>query len=350
MLDSSTKKISRLLLYFLGAVILFYVLYLLSDLMIILAVAILLAFIFDPFVTIFEKEGFTRFTSTSIVFIAVALLLYFGLSVFIPKFLLQMNQFIAALHVKNLHEQILSLEQGVYKYVPIFKLGDLSNRIESFLSSGIINSFDKISTLLTSIFSIVILVVIVPIITFFLLKDSQTIMNAMLHIVPNNYFELSYWIIKRVSLELGKFVRGWIFDALFVGISCGFGYHIIGVQNALPLGLISGLGHLVPYFGPIIGGVPAIVISVIQYGNFSHVPYICLMILIVYALDNGFVQPYVLAKSVDMHPIVIIILILAGSELFGVIGMLLAIPFATVVRTASKEIYFALKNYKIARL
>ena len=72
--------------------------------------------------------------------------------------------------------------------------------------------------------------------------------------------------------------------------------------------------------------------------------------LIVYAADNGFVQPYVFAKSVDMHPIVIIILILAGSQLLGVIGMLLAIPFATVVRTAAKEIYFAYKNYKIARL
>ena len=100
-------------------------------------------------------------------------------------------------------------------------------------------------------------------------------------------------------------------------------------ENALPLGLISGLGHLVPYFGPIIGGIPAIVISVIQYGDFSHVPSIILMILIVYIIDNGLVQPYVFSKSVDMHPLIIIFLILIGSQLFGVIGMLLAIPTAT---------------------
>lgn len=74
------------------------------------------------------------------------------------------------------------------------------------------------------------------------------------------------------------------------------------------------------------------------------------MILIVYIIDNGIVQPYVYSKSVDMHPLIIILLILIGSQLFGVLGMLLAIPTATVFKTLVKEIYFALKNYKIAKM
>ena len=138
-------------------------------------------------------------------------------------------------------------------------------------------------------------------------------------------------------------MRGWIFDATFVGVATGFGYYFLGIKNALPLGLISGVGHLVPYFGPVIGMVPAIIISVIEFGNFS-------MVLAVYAVDNGVVQPYVFAKSVDMHPIVIILLILAGSQLMGIIGMLIAVPLATVIKTLAKEIYYAFKNYNIARL
>ena len=161
---------------------------------------------------------------------------------------------------------------------------------------------------------------------------------------------MSYWILKKVSVQLGRFVRAWIFDATFVGFTCGIGFYFIGIPNALPLGIIAGLGHLVPYFGPIIGGIPAIIISIIQYGDLSHVPYIFLLMLIVYTLDNGLVQPYVFSKSVDMHPIVIILLIIAGSQLFGVFGMLLAIPTATVLKTAATEIYFAFKNYKIARI
>jgi len=350
MTDFALKKRSKIFIWVIVAAILLYLVYVLADIIILLSISILLAFIFEPVVKILEKEGLNRLTSTLLIFAGLGLLTYFGVSYLIPNLVVQMNQVITSLHVETLHKQILSLEHEIYKYLPFFTLGQLSKRIEEFISSGIVNSFDKLSTVLTSIISIITLVVIVPFITFFLLKDNRVILHSLLQMMPNKYFEMSYWIFKKITIQLGRFVRGWIFDAAFVGIACGLGYYFLGIRNALPLGLISGLGHLVPYFGPIIGGVPAIIISVIQYGNFSQVPFIALLILIVYALDNGFVQPFVFAKSVDMHPIVIILLILVGSQLFGIIGMLLIIPFATVVRTAAKEIYYAFKNYRIAKL
>jgi predicted PurR-regulated permease PerM len=87
-----------------------------------------------------------------------------------------------------------------------------------------------------------------------------------------------------------------------------------------------------------------------QTGDLSQTPLIVLIVSLTYTVDNGFVQPYVFSKSVDMHPIIIILLIIAGSELFGLIGMLLAVPTATVLKTAATEIYFAYKNYSIAKL
>ena len=349
-MEKSSRKFSKYFLWASIGLLVVFILYLITDVLIILAVSVLLALIFDPYVKMLEKKGLSRLFSTFIIFIILGFLFYFGLSYFIPQFLLQMNQLIQTLHVSSLHEKILSVEKTLYQYLPFFTLGDFSKRIEEFISSRIISSFDKISIVLSSIVSLITILVIVPFITFFMLKDSKKILHGIIQMMPNRYFEMSYWIFKKVSMQLGRFVRGWIFDATFVGIACGLGYYFIGIHNALPLGLISGLGHLVPYFGPIIGGVPAIVISVVQYGNFSHVPFIVMVILSVYALDNGFVQPVVFAKSVDMHPVVIILLILVGSQIMGVIGMLLIIPLATVVRTAAKEIYFAFKNYKIARL
>ena len=276
--------------------------------------------------------------------------LYIGISFFIPKFVTQFNQLIGALQVYSIQDQIINFEKEIHQYLPFFQVGDLSKKIEQFISTGMLNSVDQLSAIFTSLVSIIAILIIVPFITFFLLKDSRVIQKGLIHIMPNKYFEVTYWILKKVSIQLGRFVRGWIFDAAFVGISCGLGYYFLGIDNALPLGVISGLGHLVPYFGPVIGGVPAIIFSIIQYGDLSHVPFIIFLILGVYALDNGFVQPYVFAKSVDMHPIVIILLIIAGSQLLGVIGMLLAVPIASVLKTAAQEIYYALKNYKIARL
>ncbi len=349
MAESNWKKAGKILLWLILSVFTLFILYLLTNLLIILIVSILLALIFDPFVKQLEKEGLNRFSSTIIIFVVVGLFVYITLSVFVPKLLFQVDQLVQILNINSLETQVTILEREIYKYFPFFSLGEISAGIRSFIDSWIQNPIDRISILLSSIVSIIAILVIVPFITFFLLKDSKKIFVGILNILPNKYFEMSYWILKKVSVQLGRFVRAWIFDATFVGLTCGLGFYFIGIPNALPLGIIAGLGHLVPYFGPIIGGIPAIIISIIQYGDLSHVPYIFLLMLIVYALDNGLVQPYVFSKSVDMHPVVIILLIIAGSQLFGVLGMLLAIPTATVIKTASTEIYFAFKNYKIAR-
>ncbi len=350
MSEINLKKFGKILLWALGIALFLYLVILFSNLLLLLIIAILLAFIFEPFVKEIEKQGFNRFISTLIIFVAVGFIFYGVLSIFIPKFSYQMNQIVESFHVYSLHDQLVKLEQEIYGYIPFFTPGTLSQKVENFISSSIINSVDKISTVLTSIVSIITILVIVPFITFFLLKDSKVIIKGLLQPIPNKYFEMSYWILKKVSIQLGRFVRGWIFDATFVGTILGFGFFGIGIENALPLGLISGIGHLVPYFGPIIGGIPAIIISIIQYGDLSRVPLIIMLIIVVYIIDNGFVQPFVFSKSVDMHPVMIILLILAGSQVFGIIGMLLAVPLASVIRTATKEIYFAFKNYKIAKL
>ena len=349
-MDGSFKNFGYIILLLIGVILFLYLIYLLSTLFVIIAVSVLLAFIFDPFVKQLEKEGFSRLAATLVVFVVVSFILYIGISFFIPKFVTQLNQLIGALQVYSIQDQIVSIEKQIHNYLPFFKIGDLSKRIEEFISTGMLNSVDQLSSIFTSIVSIIAILIIVPFITFFLLKDSRVIQKGIIHIMPNKYFEVTYWILKKVNVQLGRFVRGWIFDAAFVGISCGLGYYFIGINNALPLGVISGLGHLVPYLGPIIGGVPAAIFSIIQYGDLSHVPFIFFLLLGVYALDNGFVQPYVFAKSVDMHPIVIILLVITGSQLMGVIGMLLAVPIASVLKTAAQEIYYAVKNYKIARL
>ena len=318
--------------------------------MLLIAVSILLGFIFAPFVRLLEGQGFTRTISTLIIFIVFGFLLYLGLSFVIPKFFFQMDQVLVSLKDFSLNEELNELENRILSIFPLFDKGELSVKIQGIMSTSFNDIINHITQYVSSIVSVAVFLLIVPFITFYLLKDSAVIQKGLIHIVPNKYFEMSYWILKRISLQLGRFVRGWIFDAMFVGIAIGFGFYFIGLPNALPLGAIAGIGHLVPYLGPVIGGIPAIILSIIQTGDLSQVPLIMTIVALTYTLDNGFVQPYVFSKSVDMHPIIIILLIIIGSELFGIIGMLLAVPTTTVIKTAVTEIYFAYKNYSIAKL
>ena len=347
--DVTYKKIVRLLLWISATLLVLYLLYQLVDIFFILALSILLAFIFAPFVFMLEQKGLNRLSATIVVFGMMAVLIYLGLSVVIPKFSLQMNQLITRLQQFSLTEQLSNIQDWLTRNLPFGDFSNLTTKAEEFFSTQLVNSFESISLVLTSIVSVVAFLVIVPFITFFLIKDSKRIIQGILQLVPNVYFEMSYWIVIKVSIKLGLFVRAWIFDATFVGTLIGIGFYLIGVPNASALGVIAGLGHLIPYFGPIIGGVPAILISIVS-GDISQIPLIIFVVLGVYMIDNGFFQPYVFGKSVDIHPIVIILLIIAGSQLFGIIGMLLAVPVATVIKTTAKEIYFALKNYRIARV
>jgi len=350
MTDSSYNHFIKFLLWTAGIILLLYLFYLLTEILIILALSVLLAFIFAPFVSLLESRGFNRLTATLLIFAVFGFIIYFSLSIIIPRFVFQLNQLISALEGFSFAEEIKVLEITLLHYVPFLKAGDITNRLELLINTQVMNIFDSVSTLLSSIVSVIAVLVIVPFITFFLLKDNRRILQGLLQAIPNKYFEISYYVLKKVTLRLGLFVRAWIFDATFVGMMIGFGFYFVGVPNALPLGVIAGLGHLIPYFGPVIGGIPAIIVSIVQYGDLSQVPPILLVVLITYTVDNGFVQPYVFGKSVDMHPIAIILLIISGGILFGFFGMLLAVPVATVIKTFSKEIYFATKNYKIARV
>lgn len=350
MTDPTYSKVTKFFFSFAAIIIFLYLVYLLTEIIVILALAILLAFIFAPFVSIIESRGFNRLTSTLITFGIFGFFIYFSLSLIIPKFIFQMDQLISSLEGFSFAEEMRSLEATLMHYIPFLQQGDLTNRIEIFVTSQLTDIFGTVSSILSSIVSIATILIIVPFITFFVLKDSRRILQGLLQTIPNKYFEISYYVLKKVTLRLGLFVRAWIFDATFVGVMIGFGFYFIGVPNALPLGVIAGLGHLIPYFGPIIGGIPAIIVSIVQYGNLSQVPLILLVVLITYAFDNGFIQPSVFGRSVDMHPIAIILLIISGGTLFGLFGMLLAVPVATVIKTFTREIYFARKNYKIARV
>ena len=350
MSDLIQKRVVKFILALVAIILTIYFAYLLINIIIISAIAILLYFIFAPFVKMLEGRGFSKTISALIVFAVFGFLIYWGLSYVIPKLYYQMNQLVAALKDISLNEELSAVEKKILGVFPLFNKGELAQKVQTIISTSFNDAINHVTQFLSGIISIIAVLIIVPFITFFILKDSAIIQKAIIHVVPNKYFEASYWVLKRISLQLGRFVRGWIFDATFVGLTIGFGFYFIGLPNALPLGVMAGLGHLIPYFGPIIGGVPAIILSIMQIGDLSQVPLIVMIVIITYSLDNGFVQPYVFSKSVDMHPIIIILLIITGNELLGIIGMLLAIPIATVIKTAATEIYFALKNYKIAKI
>jgi predicted PurR-regulated permease PerM len=315
-----------------------------------LIVSILIAMIFNPIVDFIEKKGFARWLAVFITFATTGAIVFFGFSYLLPKIFNQFNTLSKIISYNNLNMLIGQTEKTFKSVFPFLNSVSFVDRLTDFLQSIVFDWVNNLSNVFYSLVSAAAILVIVPFMTFFLLKDNVKILRGIINILPNKYFEVSYWVINKISIQLSRFVRAWLLDAFFVGLMSGVGLSLLGINNAASIGFIAGVGHLIPYFGPIIGGIPAIAISIIQFGDFSMLPNIVIMFLIIYTIDNGFIQPNVFSKGTDLHPLVIILLILIGSELLGVFGMLLAVPTATVLKTAAREIYYGYKDYKIIRV
>ncbi len=327
-----------------------YLSYMFLDLIFLVIIALLIAFIFNPVVSFLENHGMKRFLAVIVVFALIGVIVVFGISVMIPKIGSQFNLLAKLITKENINKLLLQLQTNVDDYLPFLNASDLAIKIEEFISTFFLTSVNNLTEILGGIVSAIAIIIIVPFITFFLLKDNKQIVKGIVNIMPNKYFEFSFTVIDKTSKQLGKYVRGWILDAFLVGFVAGIGLWILGIQNSATIGLIAGVGHLIPYFGPLIGGLPAVIISLVQFGDLSKLPEILILFTIIYSFDNGYVQPNIFSKTTDFHPLMIILLILMGSQLLGILGMLLAVPAATVMKTAAKEIYFGYKNYKIIRV
>lgn len=347
--EISQNRISKIIGFILLIAVIVFLSYLFFDIIVMLAISLLIAILFSPVVAFLERRGFSRLMSVLTVFFGSTALMVLGLATIIPKIVAQMNTLAGSLSKDKVVLLVSQLQELIGKSVPFLDGVDLPTQIGNFISNTFYTSINNISQIVSSIVSIIAISVIVPFMTFFLLKDDTKIIKGLLSVLPNKYFEMSYYILKQIILQLTRFVRGWILDAVFVGVLSIVGLSILGIDNSVSIGLIAGIGHLIPYFGPVIGGLPAIILSVVQFGNFSMFPSIALLFVTIYSIDNGFVQPNILSKATDIHPLFIIILILVGSQLLGVTGMLLAVPTATIVKTAAKEIYLGYKNYKIIK-
>ena len=125
------------------------------------------------------------------------------------------------------------------------------------------------------------------------------------------------------------------------------GLTILGVQYSVLIGALAGVANLIPYVGVAVAATLAAIVSLTQLGNFSMLVPIGIMMLVIRGIDDTIVQPMCFAKSIDMHPLMVILVLIIGHELLGIAGLVVAIPLATILKASANETYWGLKHYSI---
>lgn len=188
---------------------------------------------------------------------------------------------------------------------------------------------------------VVVTAVLVPLFTFFLVRDFKTLRQTVLGTLPNRYFELGWIIYYRVAYQLQRYVRGILLQSLLVGLISGTGFYLIGFETPFLLGAIAGLLNVIPYIGMILAMTPPVLISLTTDPFEPKLVFSAiLVILITQLIDNLFIIPTVIAHAVSLHPLTVIAGVIIFGNAFGMLGMIMAIP----VLAALKIIYVGLKQ------
>lgn len=182
-------------------------------------------------------------------------------------------------------------------------------------------------------------VLIVPLLLFFMLKDGASFKRLVLKITPNSVFEKFYSIGHQFNKKLGGYMMAKFFEASLLGLMIGCALAITGVDFALILGLIAAVTNIIPYVGPVLGSVPGLVIVLAKYGPGNLFYIVFFIYLVANIIDLAIIFPILVSKIVDLHPVVVVLSVILGSQYFGLVGMVISIPCAAAVKLIFEEIF-----------
>lgn len=194
--------------------------------------------------------------------------------------------------------------------------------------SGVSNN---IGGVVSSVGSVVISALTVPVMLYYFLQDGHKLIPNIQRFFPNRLNDQISDVLTKMNETISHYVAGEALELLFVGTFTGLGYLIIGMPYALLLGVVAGFMNIIPYLGPYIGLAPALIIA--STISWEQAALVCVVVVIVQQLDGNFIYPNVVGKALDIHPLTIIILLLVVGNLWGIIGMIIGVPIYAVVKT-----------------
>jgi predicted PurR-regulated permease PerM len=223
------------------------------------------------------------------------------------------------------------------------------DKIEVFLRN---QSEEVINTLTSSakgLFSAFTTGIIVFFLTFFMLNNGEEIKKTFIRIVPNRFFEPFLVLLDGLNRQLGDYLRSRVIQTILLSALCAIGYWVLGLKFALILGFIAGLANLIPYIGPFIGAIPAVIIALIEidtrFGFGWSLIGIGLITIAVQVIDNAVIFPLLIGKSVELGPITTIVVVLLGEQFFGFIGLLMAVPITAMIKLTASEVIVQFNGY-----
>jgi putative permease len=313
-----------------------------------LLLALVLSFLLQPLVYYVEKLAIGRTVSIFIVYLVVgggglvALLwlspnwesLWTNLGADLPRYAAKFTGYMQEI-IGALHDRFPQIES----YELASKIQQWTQRVLSATLAHTPGSALKVGGLM----------ILVPLFTFFFLRDGRKILRAAVAMSPNRQFEMIHDLSYLISRQLAQFIRGRILEAFIVGLVIGLGLSLTDIRYAPVLGLFAGVTNLIPYIGPIIGMVPGILIAFVDFGMGGQFWWtVILYVLIAQVLiDNFILIPILISRVSNLHPLLVFFAIIVGGKLYGVVGMIIGVPIVSIIQMTILEVRTYRRTFRL---
>ena len=342
---STSNKPFVKVIAFLGLIIfLFWIASFFPDLVLTLIISTLVAFILKPIVRFLEfKLNLKRGVAIGIVFFLVGGIVVFTLFETIPLLIAHLRLLYEQLRQFPFEAKLTLGAKEMTAHIPFVDSATIGTKVHELLQQLILSAGDATNTAISYLVNLA----IIPFITYFILAEGDLGIKTLVEKIPNKYFEMSLNIMDKVGKELISYMRGLMLECSIVGGLSIIGFMIIGVPYAMIIGVLTGIANLIPYLGFIAGASVALFASLTQTGDFRMLIPIVILTAVVRLTDDLILQPLCFGKSLDMHPVAVVLTLIIGHQLMGISGMVISIPIATILRVSATETYWALKHYTI---
>lgn len=301
-------------------------------------ISVLLYFIFTPIVDAVERKGIARTTGILGIFILCGTAIGLVMTTVVPRISHEVDSFQqgSARYAHHVSERLRDEEKKILGRYPMFKNANFSEKIISWTGQSIDRFIRTAPDFATQLF---ICLLLVPFFTFVLLKDAHEIRRSLLKLVPNRYFETVYGLTARILEEMGGYVAARVIEAVLVMALVTIGCLALKIPYAILFGAFAGATNAIPYLGPLMGALPGLILAVLEPAVPNQLLWMTGIYLVANLIDMIVIFPLVVAKIVDLHPIVVVIAVMIGSQIFGVVGMIVAVPITSIFKILIQEVY-----------
>ncbi|MGB2391351.1 MAG: AI-2E family transporter, partial [Pseudomonadales bacterium] len=297
----------------------------------------LLAYLGDPWVDRLESWGLSRAVSATLVFACIALMLIMGLMLVVPLVSRELSEL-----MRNLPAALIWLQATaapmIAEWTGLDPLTlDLKSVAQNFLGewqqSGDLLGYmvGHISASGMALFGGLMTVALTPVVAFYLMRDWDVLVAQIDRLIPTASLSVVRRLCKDGDEMLAAFIRGQFLVMILLGVFYAIGLSFVGIEMAIVIGLVAGLASIVPYLGFVIGLLLAVIAAAYQFQDWMHPGYVLVVFVIGQVLEGSLLTPWLVGDRIGLHPVAVIFAVLAGGQLFGFIGILLALPVAALL-------------------